>query len=179
MELARELGDQRHQAELLWKLAIQNAEVGEREQALAFGLESTHIMEKMGNPHAFAFAKHLEKYRLDANTGCLQETTAIPALTAGYSQVFSLDISANLPADQNASHGPGLLRMASSAAKAAARYVGSGMKRVSGTTYKKRVEICATCPNHTGVRCKSCGCFTSVKAWLPHEKCPVGKWDSD
>ena len=26
------------------------------------------------------------------------------------------------------------------------------------------------------VRCRACGCFTAVKARLPHEHCPAGKW---
>jgi len=39
-----------------------------------------------------------------------------------------------------------------------------------------RLEICKTCPEWTGVRCKICGCFTKLKVRLEKEKCPLGKW---
>jgi hypothetical protein len=29
------------------------------------------------------------------------------------------------------------------------------------------------------LRCKICGCFTSLKAWLPHERCPIGNWSDN
>jgi len=67
-------------------------------------------------------------------------------------------------------------RMALSAAKAMGKFLGSGLKTVPRPLYQARLETCATCPHHTGVRCKLCGCFTTVKARLPHEKCPAGKW---
>lgn len=39
-----------------------------------------------------------------------------------------------------------------------------------------RLEICKTCPEWTGTRCKICGCFTKLKVRLEKEKCPLGKW---
>jgi hypothetical protein len=40
----------------------------------------------------------------------------------------------------------------------------------------KRLQTCAGCEYHTGLRCRVCGCFTGAKAALAHEECPVGKW---
>jgi hypothetical protein len=72
--------------------------------------------------------------------------------------------------------GPGYLRMAISAAKALTRVVGSGMKTVSAETLEKRLKQCAACSHHTGLRCRICGCFTNLKARLPHEQCPINQW---
>ncbi|MHB1038447.1 MAG: DUF6171 family protein [Pirellulales bacterium] len=66
--------------------------------------------------------------------------------------------------------------MAVSAAKALRRFVGSGLKTVSAERFQERVQQCAGCGYHTGLRCRVCGCFTNLKARLPHERCPVGKW---
>lgn len=43
--------------------------------------------------------------------------------------------------------------------------------------YKKRLSICALCPEFTGTKCKKCGCFTDQKARLVNQKCPLGKWE--
>jgi hypothetical protein len=66
--------------------------------------------------------------------------------------------------------------MAVSAAKAMAKFLGSGFKVVPDEVYRKRLQTCAVCEHHTGVRCRLCGCFTNAKAWLPHEDCPIRKW---
>lgn len=39
-----------------------------------------------------------------------------------------------------------------------------------------RLDICKTCDQWTGTRCKICGCFTKLKVRIPEEKCPLGKW---
>jgi len=39
-----------------------------------------------------------------------------------------------------------------------------------------RLEICKTCPEWTGSRCKVCGCFTKFKVRIEKEHCPIGKW---
>jgi hypothetical protein len=70
----------------------------------------------------------------------------------------------------------GWLRMATSAATASAKFVGSGLKVVSSETRQRRLRVCASCEHHTGMRCRVCGCFTSAKTWLPHEACPIGRW---
>lgn len=49
------------------------------------------------------------------------------------------------------------------------------------TTEKIRGERYKTClgceklfkPTRT---CKECGCFMSLKTWLKHAECPLGKW---
>jgi hypothetical protein len=71
------------------------------------------------------------------------------------------------------------LRRGFSAMKSLAWFVGSGMKRVPSEVYQARRNTCQDCEHHTGLRCKLCGCFTSVKAWMPHEECPIGKWPTD
>ena len=80
------------------------------------------------------------------------------------------------PAEIAAGAGPGLLRMAIAAAKSLAKQVGSGLKTVSPQTYQRRVQTCVGCEPFTGVRCRVCGCFTQIKARLPHERCPLEKW---
>src|SRR5262249_50278668 len=71
---------------------------------------------------------------------------------------------------------PGLLRMALSAAKSMAKFLGSGLKTVTPQVYLGRLAICAGCEHHTGVRCRLCGCFTNAKARMAHEQCPIKKW---
>ncbi len=69
-----------------------------------------------------------------------------------------------------------MLRMAVTAAKAAAGFVGSGGQTVSVAVRQERLQVCRGCEYHTGLRCRVCGCFTTVKVRLPHEACPLGKW---
>jgi hypothetical protein len=66
--------------------------------------------------------------------------------------------------------------MAFMAMKSMAHFAGSGFKTALAETHQKRLQICGQCPHHTGLRCKLWGCFTSVKAWMPHESCPIGRW---
>jgi hypothetical protein len=80
------------------------------------------------------------------------------------------------PAPEPPVSGPGVLHMAISAVKSMTRFLASGAKTVGPDTQRKRLDVCATCPHHTGLRCRVCGCFTGVKTWLPHERCPLGKW---
>ncbi len=86
---------------------------------------------------------------------------------------------APLPAPAHEPTGdPVILRMAINSvhAMSMADVAESGMKSVPPTTHEQRLAVCATCSHHTGARCKLCGDFTSRKAWLPHESCPIGKW---
>ncbi len=71
---------------------------------------------------------------------------------------------------------PGVLRMAWSALKAAAGFVGTGMRVAPLEVRRVQLATCGGCAYHTGIRCRVCGCFTTVKAHLPHETCPAGKW---
>jgi hypothetical protein len=66
--------------------------------------------------------------------------------------------------------------MAYTAAKAMAKFIGSGFKTVSREAHERRLATCGDCEYHTGLRCRLCGCFTAQKAWLPHEHCPASKW---
>lgn len=71
---------------------------------------------------------------------------------------------------------PGLFGMAASAATSMARFAASGFETVRPEVHEARVQQCARCEHHVGVRCTVCGCFTDKKAWLPHEDCPIGRW---
>jgi len=152
LALARELGDARHEADILWHLAIQHAELGRRDLAITDGQAAIDRLRSTDNPKAPAYAESLEQYVLPSAGNQLQ----VP--------------------DPAQEQGPGILRMALSAAKSLVNFAGSGLKVVSRDIYLKRLEACGGCANHTGVRCKLCGCFTSVKARLPHESCPLAKW---
>jgi hypothetical protein len=63
-----------------------------------------------------------------------------------------------------------------SATKAMAGFAGTGFKTTPPETWRKRIETCAACEHHTGLRCRICGCFTNVKSRMLHEDCPIGKW---
>jgi len=152
LALARELGDSRHEADILWQLAIQHAELGRRDLAITDGQAAIDRLRSNDNPKAPAYAESLEQYVL----ACAGKQLPVP--------------------DTAQEQGPGLLRMAVSAAKSLANFAGSGLKFVPRDTYLSRLDACGRCANHTGVRCKLCGCFTSAKARLPHEKCPLAKW---
>jgi tetratricopeptide (TPR) repeat protein len=173
LALARAVGHRKHEADLLWYLGIAHAELGQRDQAQA----SVGLMEKMGNPQAAVFAEHLKKYSAGETGAALGGEPAGPAVALGGSVEADLLARPTTPSGgPETAQGPGLLRMALSAAKAMAKFVGSGFKTVSAQTLQQRLQTCAACEHHTGVRCGLCGCFTSAKARLPHEECPIGKW---
>lgn len=77
--------------------------------------------------------------------------------------------------------GPTLPQMAAGFAGSMAKWVRGGLRRVPENTYQARKAVCLTCEHwddQAGLgmgRCRKCGC-TGGKLWLPHEKCPVGKW---
>jgi tetratricopeptide (TPR) repeat protein len=171
LDLARALGDQRHEAELLWQLAVQYAELGQREKALAQGQAAVAVLEEKSHPHASWFADNLRKYRSGEAAGGLAQLAGLGGIQSGGEIV----VGARAPRAQQAS-GPGLLRMAFSAAKSMAQFLMSGLKTVAAETQQRRLRMCATCEHHSGMRCRVCGCFTSAKAWLAHEQCPLGKW---
>ncbi len=43
----------------------------------------------------------------------------------------------------------------------------------------ERLEICKNCPRlfKPTYTCRECGCFMQIKARIPSQKCPLGKWD--
>jgi tetratricopeptide (TPR) repeat protein len=170
LAMARSLGDRKHEPELLWYESIQYAELGQREQAIAKAQEAIAFQEKVGNPQAKWFAFHLNRYQLGA-----KEIIPAAAADAGGGWIVA-GAAMNPPTPGQTAAGPGLLRMALSAAASMAKFLGSGMKMVTPGLYQKRIQTCATCEHHTGVRCRLCGCFTNVKARMPHEQCPIKKW---
>jgi tetratricopeptide (TPR) repeat protein len=159
LALARSMGDWQHEAEILWSVGIQAAEAGERGPAIARAREAVEILSRRGHAHARWFADNLGQFESGgAGLAPAGELLGVPA------------------APGPAPVGPGILRLALSAAKAVVNYVGSGLATVSPATRQRRLDVCATCEFHTGVRCRVCGCFTAVKTWLPHEACPLDRW---
>jgi tetratricopeptide (TPR) repeat protein len=183
LALARRVGDQQQEANLLWLQAIQLAELDQRDAAIARGQEAIALYSKMGRPQAGWYGASLQKYRMGlfdnwptpATTG----VTAGPADYLGGSLVASV-VAGQAPAQAGPQRttGPGLLRMALSATKSMTQFAGSGFKMSPPEVRRRRLETCANCEHHTGMRCKICGCFTAAKSRLLHESCPIGKWPS-
>jgi tetratricopeptide (TPR) repeat protein len=183
LALARQVGDRKHEGELLWYLSIQHAQLGEREQAIAYGQATVDFLTRLGKPQATWFSHHLERYR-NGEAGADLGAASQPA-PGSAEDVWAASVAAvsgwgapgvTPPGPQPAAGNPGLLRMAFSAARSMAKFLGSGLKTVSPTVYQQRQQTCARCEHHTGVRCRLCGCFTNVKARMAHEECPLGKW---
>jgi len=164
LSLAQALGHHPHEAELLWQLAIQHAELGQHDQAVRRGQAALTLWTPLGHPNLKMFADNLEHYRTRA--------AAFAWVGAGSPDPPQAALASQDPAGA----GPGLLRMALSVGRAMVQYVGSGMKTVASAIQQERLQTCGRCEHHTGVRCRLCGCFTSVKTRLPHESCPLGKW---
>jgi tetratricopeptide (TPR) repeat protein len=171
--LARTLGDRQQEAELLWLLAITYAEIGDRPQADAKSRAAIDLLNIMGKPQARVLAEHLEKYRAGASAGALAAGSASPPTI--FQTEYLVGGSWSAGAGQ-ARTGTTWLRKGFTAMKSLAWFVASGMKRVPLEVYQARRNTCRDCEHHTGLRCKLCGCFTSVKAWMPHEQCPISKW---
>jgi tetratricopeptide (TPR) repeat protein len=182
LTLTRQLSDRHQEATLLWHQAVQYAELGQREAAIANGEESIALFRALGKPQAASYGSYLQRYRinLDQNSpaqsaaGVFDRSpqaylgTSVASVTAGQSTAE--------PASISETAGPGLLRMAMSATKAMAGFAGTGFKTTPPETQRKRLETCAACEHHTGMRCRICGCFTNVKSRMLHEDCPIGKW---
>lgn len=182
LALAEELGDRPHNAELHWFVALQHAELGQREQAVTQGQAAVDVYRQLGRAEAGSYAEYLRQY-VEEETACrlggpVSGEKGVPAPDGSGVIVASQwsPIPAIPAVPQQESRGAGLLRMAMSAAAAAAKFVGSGLKTVPAEVQNERLRACAACEHHTGLRCKLCGCFTNTKAWLPHEACPIGKW---
>lgn len=66
------------------------------------------------------------------------------------------------------------------AAKAAARFVRSGLRLSGRREYRRRRAVCRACPSGlydpAADRCRACGCLAAVKPWLGSETCPRGHW---
>lgn len=185
LALARRVGDQHQEASLLWFQAIQLAELDQKDAAIARGQESIALFGKLGKPQAGWYGAYLQKYRMG-----LFDTWPAPApagVAAGPADYLGGSLVAGVmagpapgqaqaQANPKGTTGPGLLRMALSATKSMAQFAGSGFKTSPPDVQRRRIEVCATCEHHTGLRCKICGCFTAAKSRLLHESCPIGKW---
>jgi tetratricopeptide (TPR) repeat protein len=178
--VAEAVGDRRHTAELLWYEGVQFAELGRREQAVVSAEAAIALLRELGSPQAGWLAEDLLKYHAAEEGGKLGETVHPLAQPASHydGQVAAgwMNTSSAQKAPGQVVKGPGLLRLAIASAKSLARFLASGLKTVPPSLHQQRVETCRACEHHTGLRCKVCGCFTNAKAWLPHEKCPLGRW---
>src|SRR5260370_40478214 len=100
----------------------------------------------MNSPFVGMLTEHLEKFRAgDAAARLGAETApdfAPSAFWGDWSIVGSGPASAGSRPGQPAS-GPGLLRMALSAAKSTAKFFGSGFKTVNPAAHDKRLKTCA------------------------------------
>jgi tetratricopeptide (TPR) repeat protein len=178
LAVARDVGHRKHQADLLWYLGVEHAELGRRDQALAHAQAAVDLMQKMRDPRAAWYAKHLQEYRsgeAGAALGGVEDEPLAASAEMLLGELPAAGIWSPL-AGSSATEGPGLLRMALSATKSMARFIGSGFKTASSGIVQHRLRTCSACEHHTGLRCRLCGCFTGAKARLAHEECPIGKW---
>jgi tetratricopeptide (TPR) repeat protein len=178
LSLARTLGDRHHQAKLLWYMAIQYADQGLRDQATMSAGESVQSFADLKRPEAAWYADHLRRYEGGGPTAKLGGAAAgrAGAPVALFGGAIDAGAGAEPAPTVPVTAGPGLLRMAVSATQSMAKFVASGMRTVPDSTYQQRIQTCAACEHHTGLRCRICGCFTAPKARMVHENCPLGKW---
>jgi tetratricopeptide (TPR) repeat protein len=183
LELARRVGDQHQEANLLWLQGIQLAELDERDVAIDKAQQAIALFTKLGKPQASWYGAYLQKYRMglfdNGPMPAFAGVAAGPEAYLGGSLVASV-VAGQIPnpaqANPKGTTGPGLLRMALSATKSMAQFAGSGFKTTPPEIQRRRIQTCATCEHHTGMRCKICGCFTAAKSRLLQESCPIGKW---
>jgi len=176
LAVARQFNDPQGEAELLWRLAVINAETGHNDQAVSRAEEAMTLYKEGGNPQVAWLKTNLEKYRaglISVPVGSQSELSS-PPIFGG--QIITGGWSGVQPSQGQRASGPGLLRMAFSAMTSIAHFTRAGFKPAPSETYRHRLQTCGQCEHHTGLRCKLCGCFTKVKAWMPHETCPIGKW---
>src|SRR5262249_42295802 len=169
-----------HEAKLLWSLAIQHAERGQPDQACALAQTTLDLSKELDNAYVEFLADRLRQFRADGLPALLRlpdETSAArysasKPPTAGGGAVQAVEA----PAPHQAMQEPSVVQMGLTATKALAKFLGSGLKMVSEEVRQERLQICAGCEHHTGMRCRLCSCFTSAKTRLPHQECPIHKW---
>jgi tetratricopeptide (TPR) repeat protein len=181
--LARMVGHRRHEAELLWQLGIQHADIGQRDRAAARAQESVDLLHELGNPEATWYAHHLQQYRADEGGVLLAAWSESGPITmprdfsdGWFAAILREPDPGPRPAPAQPTTGPGVLRMAITATKSMTQFLGSGLKTAPPQMLRQRLRTCAACEHHTGLRCRLCGCFTNVKARMAHEQCPIEKW---
>ncbi|OAI51256.1 hypothetical protein AYO44_04985 [Planctomycetaceae bacterium SCGC AG-212-F19] len=176
LALARELGDVRHEYELLWFAGILHAELGQRDQAITSAETAVGVMEQMGKPEAAWFADHVQRFRRETAAESPASEGRDPQLPDCFVASMWEPPPTPEPRLEATTRGAGVLRMALSAGKAMAQFVGSGFQTVPPATRQQRLQVCSSCEHHTGLRCRLCGCFTGFKSRFPYERCPIGKW---
>ena len=70
------------------------------------------------------------------------------------------------------------LGAAASFAATMARFAASGFKTVDEPLHQLRMSHCQSCEYRHDTQCSLCRCFIAKKAWLPHEECPIGRWET-
>jgi tetratricopeptide (TPR) repeat protein len=186
LSMTRQVGDRHQEANLLWLQGIQHAELGQREPAIAKAQAAVTLFGLLGKPQASWYGAYLQKYRMGLfDTWPDPVTTGVSAgAKPGAEAYLGSSLVASVMAGQSSAAaapnkpttGPGLLRMALSATKAMAQFAGSGFKTTPPEIQRQRLQTCAACEHHTGIRCKICGCFTNAKSRILQESCPIGKW---
>jgi tetratricopeptide (TPR) repeat protein len=182
LAVTRRVGDRHQEGNILWQQGIQFAELGRRDLAIAKAEEAVTLYKLLGKPQSSWYGAYLQKYRMglvdDSPGGASGGGPGFSPLSYLGSSIVA-NAMAQQPAGSGAAQskqGPGLLRMAMSATKAMANFVGSGFKTAPPDVQRQRLQTCAACEHHTGLRCQICGCFTNVKSRMLHEDCPIGKW---
>jgi len=62
LALARAVGDRQHEADLLWEIAIQEADQGRHKRAAESARAAIAVLEALANPEARVLATHLQAY---------------------------------------------------------------------------------------------------------------------
>ncbi len=74
----------------------------------------------------------------------------------------------------------GMLSQVVSLGKAVVRFAAGGFRMVPLSVLEERLGICSGCERKTTVAgmdiCNACGCSLSIKARMPGEFCPLGRW---
>jgi tetratricopeptide (TPR) repeat protein len=175
--LARGCGDAAHDAAMSWQAAIEQAELGRPDLAAGSAGHAVALMRKLGKPQAEWYARHLAQFRgAAARAGRGAGGPALAALAGGTVDTATVVHAAAAGTDGAVVGTPGVLRMAVTATKAMALFVGSGFKVAPPDVRRARLDACSSCEYYTGLRCRVCGCVTAAKAGLLHEVCPLAKW---
>lgn len=58
-------------------------------------------------------------------------------------------------------------------------YLKDAVSPLSEEERNVRYDICKSCEHliHITNQCTKCGCFMAAKTYLPHTRCPIGKWE--
>ena len=74
---------------------------------------------------------------------------------------------------------PNIIERGINLGKAAVNYIKEGLPSLlNDAVYENRLETCSSCVDNRNGICvnKQCGCVIAIKAKIPTEDCPAGKW---